>query len=484
MIRKQIGRLAKQSLVYGIGGIVSRFVALFLLRVYTSFLPPKSYGAVALILATEAVMVILLRAGIQNAFFRFYYLTSDPIRRRTVVRTSFWYTMTAATVGLALGLIFAPQIASFLGLNAGQTNLVRAGSVFLWGDMNYQQQTAIFRAEQRAASYAIASVSNVIITICATLLLVVGLHKGAVGLIVGNFTGTLCVYTVLLAYRVRLLGFEFDRRLYLAMEHFGLPLLPSALALWATKFSDRFFVNHFLGQTQVGVYSFGVMIASALVLVITAFQLAWPAFAYSIDSDDEARRTYAYVLTYFLYFMTWAAVVLSLLAPFLAHLLAGKPSFYPGARFVPVLAFGSVIFAGYSVVVISIGRIRKTGANWIITGLGALANVGLNIVLIPRVGAIGAAWSLLGAYGAMFIGMSWHAQRLFPVPYQWRRVVTLLGVGAGLVLGGKALSISTPVALAFAAAYPVLLFVFFFYQASERKQIARLARRVLHMQPA
>src|SRR5664280_282714 len=148
MIRKQIGRLAKQSLVYGIGGIVSRFVALFLLRVYTHFLPPKSYGAVALILATEAVMVILLRAGIQNAFFRFYYLTSDPIKRRTVVRTAFWYTMTAATVGLALGLVFAPEIASALGL-AGHVNLVRVTAVFLWGDMNYEQQASIFRAEQR-----------------------------------------------------------------------------------------------------------------------------------------------------------------------------------------------------------------------------------------------------------------------------------------------------------------------------------------------
>src|SRR5450759_1496466 len=97
MIRKQIGRLAKQSLVYGIGGIVSRFAAIFLLKIYTHFLPPSDYGAVALLLAAEAVMVILLRAGIQNAFFRFYYLTSDPIKRRTVVRTSFWFTMIAAT---------------------------------------------------------------------------------------------------------------------------------------------------------------------------------------------------------------------------------------------------------------------------------------------------------------------------------------------------------------------------------------------------
>ncbi len=484
MIRKQISRLAKQSLVYGIGGIISRVVAIFLLPVYTSFLTRKDYGVVALLLAAEAVMVILLRAGIQNAFFRFYYLTSDPIKRRTVVRTSFWFTMVAATVGLVLGLVFAPEIASAFGLKPGQTNLVRAASVFLWADMNYQQQTALFRVEQRSISYAVASISNVAITICVTLLLVVAFHKGPLGLIVGNFTGTLCVYAVLLAYRIRLLGFEFDRRLYRAMEHFGLPLLPSALALWATKFSDRFFINHYLGPTEVGVYSFGVMIASALVLAITAFQLAWPAFAYSIEDDEEARHTYAYVLTYFLFLMIWAAVALSLLAPFLAHLLAGKPTFYPGARFVPVLAFGTVIFAGYSVVVISIGRIRKTGANWIITGLGALANVGLNILLIPRFGAIGAAWSLLGAYAVMFIGMCWHAQRLFPVPYQWRRIVTLFGVGAAIVVAGKALSVSTPLAFAFAVAYPVLLFFFAFYLASERAQIARLVRRVLPTQSA
>jgi O-antigen/teichoic acid export membrane protein len=484
MIRKQIGRLAKQSLVYGIGGIISRFVAIFLLPVYTSFLVPGSYGVVALLLATEAVMVILLRAGVQNAFFRFYYLTTDPIKRRTVVRTSFWYTMTAATVGLVLGLVFAPEIAAAFHLKAGQTNLVRAAAVFLWADMNYQQQTALFRVEQRATSYAIASVSNVAITICSTLLLVVAFHQGPLGLIVGNFTGTLCVYAALLIYRLRLLGFEFDLRLYRAMEHFGLPLLPSALALWATKFSDRFFVNHYLGQHTVGVYSFGVQIASALVLAITAFQLAWPAFAYSIEDDEDARHTYAYVLTYFLFFMTWAAVALSLLAPFLAHLLAGKPVYRSGARFVPVLAFGSVIFAGYSVVVISIGRIRKTGANWTITGLGALVDIALNILLIPRVGAIGAAYALLGAYAVMFVGMCWHAQRLFPVPYQWRRVVTVLSVGAGLVLAGKALSVSAPLGLAISATFPVVLFFFAFYLPSERAQIARLVRRFLRMQTA
>jgi O-antigen/teichoic acid export membrane protein len=476
-----MGRLAQQSLVYGIGGVVSRLVAIGLIPIYTRDLHKGGYGTVAILLSGEALMVIALRAGVQNAFFRFYYLTSDPIKRRTVVRTAFWYTMTAATVGLALGLVFAPEIASALGLS-GHTNLVRVTAVFLWGDMNYEQQASIFRAEQRSTSYAIASVSNVLITICATVLLVVVLKLGPMGMIVGNFTGTLCVYVVLLLYRARLLGFEFDRRLYLAMEHFGLPLLPSALALWATKFSDRLFLNHYFDTKTVGVYSLGVQIASALVLLITAFQLAWPAFAYAIEDDDEARHTYAYVLTYYLFLMTWAAVGLSLLAPFLAHFLAPTWHGRSSANVIPLLAFGNVIFAGYSAMTIGIGRARKTGANWIITGVGALVDVVLNIVLIPRIGISGAAIALLVAYATMFLGISWRAQHVFFVPYQWRRIVTLLSVGAALSVAGGVFSIPTPLALVLAIAYPLVLFVFGFYLAPERRQMAALARRALRLQ--
>jgi O-antigen/teichoic acid export membrane protein len=289
---------------------------------------------------------------------------------------------------------------------------------------------------------------------------------------------------VLLVYRAGLLGFEFNRKLYRAMEHFGLPLLPSILALWVTRFSDRFFIQHFLGSSAVGVYSFGVTIASVLMLIITAFLLAWPPFAYSIEDDDDARRTYAYVLTYFLFLMIWAAIAFSLLAPTLGRLLGSKAAFHPGARFVPVLAFAFVLIAGYEVVTISIGRVRKTGMNWVITGSGALVDAALNWVLIPRVGAMGAAIALLAGYATMFVGMSWHAQRLFPVPYQWRRVATMLVAGVGLVLLGKWISVSAPLAVALAAIFPFVLIGFGFYSAPERAQLAALVRRVLHARPA
>src|SRR5207253_1231476 len=143
--------------------------------------------------------------------------------------------------GLVLGLIFAAPISHWIGLGH-DPSLVRAGAVGLWAQTNYQQLTALFRVEERSTQYAIASVANVLITVVAMVLFVAVFHWGAIGLVVGNFTGTLIVYVVLLAYRNEQLGLEFDTGLLRKMQHFGMPLVPSALALWTINFVDREFV--------------------------------------------------------------------------------------------------------------------------------------------------------------------------------------------------------------------------------------------------
>ena len=173
-----------------------------------------------------------------------------------------------------------------------------AAFVGLWAGMNYEQLTSLFRVEERSVAFVSASLANILLTIGATLLLVVALDKGPIGVIVGNFIGTLIVYVVLVGYRREQLGLEFDRGLLREMNRFGVPLVPTALFLWVTNFSDRLFLVRLADTTEVGLYSVGVRIASAMVLLLTAFRLAWPAFAYSIDDDREARRTYAFVLTY------------------------------------------------------------------------------------------------------------------------------------------------------------------------------------------
>ena len=107
----QMRRLGKHSAVYGLGGIVSRVLAVFLLPLYTRYLAPADFGAVGLLVALSAVLVTILRAGISSAFFRFYFDSQDPERRLLVLRTSFWFTMASATLGLAAGVLLAAPIA-------------------------------------------------------------------------------------------------------------------------------------------------------------------------------------------------------------------------------------------------------------------------------------------------------------------------------------------------------------------------------------
>jgi len=474
MIATLLRRLAGQSAIYGLGGIVSRAIAIFLLPLYTAYLDPDDLGRVGVLLALNAVLVTILRGGVQSAFFRFYFDAADDAARLRTVRTAFWFTMTSATIGLVAGVTLATPIAHALSLGDDGW-LVRAQFVFLWAQMNYEQLTALFRVEQRPKAFVTASLTNVAITIAATVVLVVGFDQGALGVLVGNFTGTLVVYFALLAYRREQLGLDFDWPLFHAMERFGLPLVPSALALIALNFSDRFFIAHLASIAEVGRYELGARIAATMVLLLTAFRNAWPAFAYSIEDDMVARRTYAYVLTYLVALATWVALTLGLLAPWLVRVFAARnAAYWPGERVVAPLGFGGALFAGYVVVAIGVGRARRTGFNWVITGAAALVDVALNAVLVPRYGMEGAAAAAVTAFAVLFVGMAWWAQRVYPVPYQWRRVATALAAGGALVVVGKWLDVPLPGALALSASYPLALLLLGFSLPQERDRLRRV----------
>ncbi|HEX2345103.1 MAG TPA: oligosaccharide flippase family protein [Gaiellaceae bacterium] len=474
----ELKRLGKHSAIYGLGGLVSRILAVLLLPLYTRYLSPSDYGKVETLIALTTVIGIVLRMGIHSAFFRFYFDSPEPEHRRLVLRTSFWFTMAMATAGLIVGVALSPQISDLLFGTTDDAELVAAAFVGLWAGMNYEQLTSLFRVEERSAAFVAASLSNVLLTIGATLILVVALDKGPIGVIVGNFTGTLLVYAALVGYRREQLGLQFDRGMLREMNRFGIPLVPTALFLWVTNFSDRLFLVQLADVTEVGLYSVGVRIASAMVLLLTAFRLAWPAFAYSIEDEGEARRTYAYVLTYLVLVATWVATALALLSPWIVDWIAA-PAFAESSRVVGPLAFAAVAFGAYIVVAIGVGRARRTQFNWVVTGVAAAVNIVLNLLFIPPYGMMGAAVATVAAYMTMFVGMAWWSQRIYPVPYQWRRVATAAGAGIALAAVGKLAGGGLPVAFLLVLAYPLALFLLGFYLPAERKAIGarlRLAR--------
>ena len=115
----QLLELSRHSVIYGIGGLMSRFLAVFMLPLYTSYVSAGDYGRIELLMSLMAVVVVVVRGGANFGFIRFYFLDKAPDYRRRLVRTVFWAQMTYSTLALALCVLFASQIANGLGINDG-----------------------------------------------------------------------------------------------------------------------------------------------------------------------------------------------------------------------------------------------------------------------------------------------------------------------------------------------------------------------------
>jgi O-antigen/teichoic acid export membrane protein len=266
------------------------------------------------------------------------------------------------------------------------------------------------------------------------------------------------------------------------MNRFGMPLVPSALALWAVNFLDRFLLIRLEGKGATGQYSVAVRVASAIAFLLYAFRTAWPAYAYSIKEDKEARLTYSFVLTYLVYLTSWVALALGVLAPWIVTVLAQGDKWTAhdrslAAGAVAPLAFSLVAYGAYTVVAIGVGRARKTGFNWIVTGLAAVLNVALVFALVPPFGIRGAAFASLVSFVAMFFGMVWNAQRVYPIQYQWRRIATVAVAAGAITLGGQVLDGPLALELALVCAFPLLLLPLGFYLPEERARLGALLRR-------
>src|SRR5262249_39445113 len=208
----------RHAFIYGVAGLVSRFLAVFLLPLYTHYLSPADYGAIATLMAGSAVATVLLRAGAGYGFIRFWFDSDGPAYRKPPLCPIFLFPMLMANLRLPFCVPLASQLASWRRLDSqtpdsSGTSLVIATGILLWVNVNYAQLTNVFRAEQRSLAFSVATLANIAITVPLTVVFIVHYELGPLGLLVGNFSGTLILYAVLLAYRREQLGLQFDRGL-------------------------------------------------------------------------------------------------------------------------------------------------------------------------------------------------------------------------------------------------------------------------------
>jgi O-antigen/teichoic acid export membrane protein len=468
-------RLATTGAAYTAASILSKLIAVALLPLYTRHLSRADYGYAEVLFAAVVTASIVVRLGLIEAVLRYYYREDeDPAR---VVGATFSGLFWFATIGALIALPLAGPLAEALldpkpGHLQEATELTRIAIGGLWVATLFEYLLTLFRLDERARAYFLTTIANVLGTIALTIVLVVGVGDGARGLLLGSYiVGAVFVLGLILEQRRRL-TLRVDPPLLKRLLRFGLPTMPAEVSLYLLNFVDRLIILRTLGAAEAGVYSVGVKFAQAVNVLVRGFQLAWPPLAYSIRNDDEARRTYATVITLFLAGCTWLVVGLWLLAQYLIRFFVA-PKFFDAYEVVGLISAAVTLYALYMVMVVILGRTGRTEYN-LPAALAALAtNVALNLILVPPLGIVGAGLALVGSYLVVIALMYGFTQRLFPVPYEWGRLARVLFVAAALVGFGE---LALPAAgfggfvgrLALGLLFPVALFATGFFTAEER----------------
>lgn len=428
-------RLATTGAAYTASSVISKFIAVGLLPLYTRYLTRADYGAAEVLLATVVALSIFVRLGIIEALLRFYFRYDDERRRAEVVRSSFSFLLFAATVGALLAAVLAAPLSELvLGHRDTELMLISVGG--LWVFTNYELLMALFRLDERARAYFAASLSNVLLTVALTVWLVVVQDEGARGLLLGNFGGSAVILAVLLGVHRSRLALWPSGRVLRPMLRFGLPTMPAEISLYALNFIDRIMLVRLAGLAEAGLYSLAVKFSQVVTVFVRAFNLAWPPLAYSIRDDDDAKRTYAFIVTYFLLLVSFVVLGVSLEARWLVRALAA-PRFFDSYKAVPLVSTGAALYALYMVLVVIAGRVGRTEFNFPVSATAAAVNLGLNAWLIPSHGLVGAGIALVAAYVVMLTLMHAVTRRFFPVPFQWGRIARVVAIATGLFAAGE-----------------------------------------------
>jgi O-antigen/teichoic acid export membrane protein len=479
-------RLISSLAAYQVADIVSKFIAVLLLPVYTRYINPAGYGVVELLANGVIFVSILVRFGIIEAFLRYYFIDEERERRDALARRAVLFLLIATTV-VSIALLFIAGPLSKVVLGYRDAAIMRVAILGLWSFTNLELAYGLLRVDERLKMYAIASLSNVLLTIGSSVVLVVGLGEGARGLLLGNYASSTVVLIVLwFLMRHRLRPRRAQAEQMAVLLRFGLPTVPAEASVYALSIVDRYYIYHDRSPSLAGLYSIAVKLAGAVAFIVRAFQYAWPPLAYSVTDDAEAGRLYGLVTTYYLVISGWVVAGLALEGRWILRLLAA-PAFFDAYKALPWVALGWAMYGLWVVFLVIAGRAKVTTRNFPAALAGLAANVVLLVLLVPSLGLAGAGLALCGAYVVMLAVMHLLTRHAFPVQFEWGRLAQLVVVMGGLAAAGELLLPTSGIvgfltrALVFAAIVPALLATGFAHPAELRqaRELLLRARRAV-----
>src|SRR4051794_33494129 len=474
-------RLVTTGAAYQAADVVSRVFALLTLPLYLHHLSASQYGIAEVVVTWVVLLSIPLRLGLGDAFVRYWYLDDDPQRRVRVARTT---TGTVVWVSTGVGLIalaFAGPLSSAL-LGFEDKVVVGFGLLGLWAFANLEVAKALLRVEERWRAFLVATVGNVTLTVALTVWLVVLEDQGARGLVAGNFVASAVTVLALWVTNRRYVGLTPGGAFLAPLLRFGLPTVPADAAVFALNVIDRAYLLRAQSAAAAGLYSVSVKFASVVIVAVRGFQYAWPPLAYSVSDDEEARRLYGVVVSWYALITGVVISAMTLLGRWVLRLFA-PPSYLAAFDALPWVALGWALSGLFLVFVVVAGRLHATSRNIPAALAGLALNVLLLVTLVDPLGIAGAGIALSASYLLMLVVLYALTRSQFSIAFEWGRLARLAVVLGGGTIAGELLLPTSGVTgfvtrAALALALPVLVALSGFFTPEERTAARNVVQRL------
>jgi O-antigen/teichoic acid export membrane protein len=442
-------RLAAQTAVYGVSSVFGRFLNYLLVPLFTYQFAPAEYGVVAEFYAYMGFLAVLLVFGLETGYFRFR--GEDPGRASTVYATVVRALLVANALFLLAALFWRQPLADVLRHPQHPDFIVWTAAIVAL-DAVGAAAFARLRAEHRAARFAVIKLLEIGVNIGLNLFFILLCRQAfaeqpdsLLGQVWRPDIGIGYVFLAnLIASAVKLLLLAphfvdavrgFDRRLLARLLRYSLPLVVVGMAGIVNEMLDRAALKYLLpddqatNMAQLGIYSACYKLSILMTLFIQAFRYAGEPFFFAYAKAQDARVTYALILTGFVVFCVGIFLLVTLYLDVFQFFVGA--AYREGLTVVPVLLIANLLLGVYVNLSIWYKLTDRTLLGAAVAVLGAGVTIALLWWLVPVHGYQGAAWAHLGCYAIMVLLSYWLGRRFYPVPYELVRVLgyPLLGFG-------------------------------------------------------
>lgn len=469
----------QQILIYSLGNVATKVAGFVLLPLFATHIPIDDYSAVVLLEPVWQLMSAVLAMSLPTALLRWLAPERDPERQKSLVFT----VMTALLLLLTAFNLLAWPVNQFLASRGFYADInyksyLNISFLLVSFDILNLLVLSLLRFRERPLQYVILNVIKLTANILLNVLFLVKFNLGVASVFLSQLAASVLLNVLSLPFLLRNLKPVFLSGPLREMLAYGFPLIFTTVSSIILSLGDRYVIEHYMSSTDTAVYGIGYKFGGILnMFIIQSFQLGFLPFAYKMLNDPGAPRFFARMFTYFMLALVFPGLLLAMFSrEIVVAFTLNQPGYSAAYTVIPLVTLGFIFKGSQYYFSLGLHYVRKTRHNAWIVMLCAAFSLGMNFLLVPRMGIYGSALVLLLSNLLMSLLFYYFAQRMYPIRFEWKRVGLLAGLGIGFY--GVAslfsmmdfyLGLITKILLALL--FPLGLYRFGFFDQDEKKRL-------------